>query len=192
MKKLILCFIFSIAALGFGLFTSCEENLKSADLDYLPLQVGNYWEFNVIGTKTIDTVVTLDGKEYFRMVSAYYIFRDTTYYRKTSDGKVYSRKRNTEEGLLYNFKAEVKDSWKNGTMIVTLNKKDEEKELGGHTIPNCYVFYHDPKPTMADDEYTWWFAPGIGFIYEFALGGPYNQNFILKKARINGVETSYE
>jgi hypothetical protein len=194
MKKLILPFIILIAVVQLMLFTSCQKSLQTGNLDgdYFPLQVGNYWEFNFIGTKTIDEIVTLDGKEYFRMVSAYSTFRDTTYYRKTSDGKVYSRKLKTAEGLMYDFRAEVKDSWKNGDMTITLNKIDGEKDLGTLKLKNCYVFYQDPKLSWADDEYIWWFAPGIGFVYYYALGGVYNQNYILKKSRINGVETTYE
>lgn len=191
----IFSFIGPLAVIGMLLFTSCGKKLESGgtNSDYFPLQVGNYWEFNQMGTKSIDRIITLDGKDYFRMISVFSnLMKDTLYLRKTSDGKIYSRKLTSAESLLYDLYAPVNDSWQNGEMKVTLTKIDQEKVLGNTTVKHCLVFYCDPRLMMADDEYTWTLAPGIGYVYYFALGGTYNQNFILKKALINGVETSYE
>ena len=194
--------IYSVTIIGLMLFTSCEENLKeenveneNLNLDYLPLQEGNYWELNYVGTRSINGIVMIDGKEYFQMINTASWTsvprKDTTYLRKTADGKVYSRTLKSEESLLYDFKAALNQSWQNGTMRVTLNRTEGEKYLGNLKIQNCYSFYCDPRPQSADDEYDIWLAPGIGFVYVNYSGGVYNQNYILKRARINGIERSF-
>ena len=61
--------------------------------DYLPLQVGNYWEFSdghYISSLQIDQIEAFNGTDYYRIIRKENPVpprQDTIYYRKTADGK---------------------------------------------------------------------------------------------------------
>jgi len=180
------------------IFTSCKKdndiNSKLSMLEsdnYFPLSVGNYWKLDYIPRRTIDKTEQLDGINYYRMISEY----DTAYYRKSTDGKVYSRTKSTNEILKFDLKASVGDTWtyKVGnseyTWDVTLTSKTDTIKLNNCTFNNCYRFYYD-IPQLADEEYVVWLAPGVGFVEEFYLGGTADRKKILK-ASINNIEIEF-
>ena len=178
-----------IGIFGLILFSSCKDNLTSVDLskDYFPLQVGNYWQIDYMGTMTIDRVISLDGKDYYRMLQVVSTRTDTTYYRKDSNGNVYTRKLKTEEGLMLDFNAPLNQFYYSSTIGGKLLKKDGEVILGNSTLRSCYVFYIDPRPAWTDDEYTLSLAPGIGYVF---IHGGYSCKLL--KARINGIERTFQ
>lgn len=185
------------------ILASCvKDAVVDSSQDYFPLQVGNFWELSIVGTRTIDQTVTLDGKDYYRMVSVRVwpngtTSKDTAFYRKSSDGKVYQRgTKSTDEILKFDLTAVVGQPWsyaKDPTRSfnphpwnVTLNSNIDTTVVKNYTIENCYRYYFDLLQ-MADDEYNVWLAPGIGIVRERYSGGTPDR-IAIKRARINGIE----
>jgi hypothetical protein len=199
MTKLISLFN-SIAVIGLFLTVSCKKDaVTDSSKDYFPLKVGNYWELSFLGTRTIDQIVNLDGKAYYRMVSVTVwpsgtTTKDTVYYRKTADGKVYQRKKTASEILKYDLTASQGQMWHYTTdnpiyplpWKATLQNKIDTVMVNGNTLETCYRYYFD-YPQSVDEESAIWLAPGIGVVRErWTGGGP--QRIAIKKARINGVD----
>jgi|GEM_PF-1134885 len=184
-------------------FNSCKKTISTTDIndDYFPLAVGNYWELSHRGTYTVDQIVNIEGKQYFRVTFASNLsttlppIRDTMYYRKTADGKVYKRDHATNEYLKFDFKATKGQSWNykrenvpiddNFTWKATLKSVSDTLHLGNDIIENCYRYYFDIFQ-MADEEEIITLAPGIGIVKESYPGG-WADRIALKKVKINGV-----
>lgn len=169
-----------------------DSKLRMLDSnDYFPLHIGNSWSLDFIPERTISKVENLDGKDYYRLTSEY----DTVFYRKSSDGKVYSRTKTTNEILKFDLNANVGDTWtyksdkSNYTWNVTLTSKSEAVELNSYTFHNCYRFYFD-VPQLADEELIILLAPGVGFVEEVYLGGTSDRK-ILKQVKISGIEIQF-
>jgi hypothetical protein len=192
-------FISSIAVIGLLFTVSCKKDaVFNSGKDYFPLNVGNYWELSFRGTRTIDQIVNLDGKDYYRMVSVTVwpngsTTKDTVYYRKTADGKVYQRDKNTSEILKFDLTASKGKMWHYTTenpiyplpWNATLQNKTDTVVVNNNTLENCYRYYFD-YPQTADEESAIWLAPGIGVVREEWIGGPANR-IAITKARINGI-----
>ena len=183
------------------------NNLTIPSEDYLPLQVGNYWELgDKVTSKTmlIDKIENLAGIDYYRMVEkinytpALY---DTIYYRKTADGKVYERGKSTAEVLKFDFSGSLGEhwsyaidplltdaSWTRFPWVVTFQSKVDTVKRSNYTFENCYSYLYD-QIQVADEEDVWSLAPGIGFVRTYSpMWGMARR---LKKVIINGVETVY-
>ena len=179
------------AALALLLFASCKKEVTNkvpVNGDYLPMQVGNYWEiqdfikYNITGTKIIDN-------------KTYYIFvqeSDTSYYRNY-DNKIYVRRSNTVESVKFDLTANTGSKWEfidRGTAWnVTMSSKTDTITINNTKIPNCYNFFFD-IPMGADDEHSIWLAPGIGFI-NMTCGFCAYPSLKLRKASINNVEITF-
>jgi hypothetical protein len=199
MTKLISLFN-SVGVIGLFLTVSCTKDaITDPGKDYFPLKVGNYWELSYLGTRTIDQIVNLGGKDYYRMVSVTTwpsgtTSKDTVYYRKTTDGKVYQRDKTANEILKYDLTASQGQMWHYTTVNqifplpwnATLQNKIDTVMVNGSTLETCYRYYFD-YPQMADEESAIWLAPGIGVVMERWTGGV-SQRIAIKKARINGVD----
>lgn len=198
------CFsIFTLIAV-YGLI-SCSKS-KDAEVhqieDYFPLEVGNYWEFknpSLAGTYffKIDSIKTIDGKEYFRMIKEQGPYNDTVFYRKSPFWMVYERRRGLDEVVKYNFGVPAGFHWEymdhyksfNGeTWIITLGAKSDTVRSSNYLFENCYRYFNDIE-RMADEESIWWLAPGVGVVKYTYLGGIGSQRLV--KAKINGVEKEY-
>jgi hypothetical protein len=193
-------FISSIAVIGLFLTVSCtKDTVIDSSKDYFPLKVGNYWELSYIGgTRTIDQIVNLDGKDYFRMVRVIVwpngtTTNDTVYYRKTADGKVYQRNKTTSEILKFDLTAVKGEMWHYTTenpiyplpWNATLQNKTDTVVVNNNTLETCYRYYFD-YPQSVDEESAIWLAPGVGVVRErWTGGGP--QRIAIKKARIDGI-----
>lgn len=191
--------VIGLICLVFVFYTCTKESIYTEPEDYLPLKVGNYWEFNGYGMHTttylIDSIVNIDGKDYFRLVSSTtgYPNNDTVFYRKDPLGKVYARSKSLDEVLKFDFSAAVGSHWQNLTdppyidnypWTVTLNTKSDTVKSNNCTFENCYRFYYD-IPQSADEEYGWVLAPGIGFVKQVSYGWGFC--YRIKKVKINGV-----
>lgn len=170
--------------------------LKSAS-DYLPLEVGNYWEFKTLGAETTEVVQhrevmsaqNVNGRDYYVVVSHFpqNDAKDTVFYRIDDDWNVYTYHRGMEnEQLSYKLLAEDGMTWSfplsaDETMDVTVNVETVETSL--RKIKNCKSYYFDAR-NWIDEEHTNTLAPGVGFLKEFsnAWGG----GAILSKASIGG------
>ena len=186
--------------IGILILASCKKD-DDYDLskDYLPLQVGNYWEFQE-WTDSIDNIVKMDGNDYYRVLYRRYnanSYSDTVYYRKTSNGKVYMRSKFYPEDILrFDLNAQIGQTWEyintwnlDRPWKVTLQSKIDKIQLGNDQIKYCYRYYFD-IPISIDDESCRWLAPGIGFVLESNAqwtSGAYR----LTKVRINGVERQF-
>lgn len=159
MKTFILLITLSVITI---FFQSCKKEPAKIILtdDYMPLEVGNFWQFDnsvkeeIIGTKIIN------NKTYF--ILAYQ--NDTAYYR-SENNKIYVIENNMSESLKFDLTARVNDTWKYNSYNVTLSSRSDSVTINSHKIYNCLRFYFD-IPVYVDDEYSIWLAPGIGFIQQ--------------------------
>jgi len=104
---LIICILLSV---------SCEKkkdnNIDSSldlltDKGYSPLQVGNYWHLSYLPERRIDTTEEIEGVAYYRMLSD----QDTLYYRKSENGKIFRRTKDSDEIVKFDLSAEVGETW---------------------------------------------------------------------------------
>lgn len=198
MKKGIIL-ITSVVLTGLLILASCakekadlEPNFLIDGKDYFPLQIGNYWKLSyeiIKTTRTLDIEETVQETNYFRIISG----RDTIYYRKTADGKIYEKSKISNEIIKFDLNAEVGHTW---TYIdyytdiwnATLMSKNDTIIVGTHTFTNCYKYGYD-IPQSADEEHIIWLAPDLGIIQEHWYGGFGTQK--LTSVKINGVVTVF-
>lgn len=186
------------------IMTACEcdeDPQPELSNDYLPLTIGNYWNFKSVGYagerltehREVKDYVTLNGKEYYLVVStplsdvASDQYRDTSYYRIDNAGFVYVyRKSIGLEENRYRLNAKDGDTWTYDFIdnyIATMRLSELSKKIGDAEVEHSKDYSFDVEQ-WADEEYTYTLAPGIGFLKEFsdAWGGGQE----LKSARING------
>ena len=173
-------------------------------LSYLPLQVGNYWEFTSINTPKDGVVVhrevkgtaQLNGYEYYLIISNSV---DSTYYRVEQNGDVYTYRRGMDnEQLSYKLFAHDGDSWsytledgvggsgRDDVMHVSVNIGSVATER--KTVDDCKHYYFDVEQWV-DEEHTNTLAPGVGFIREYS--DAWGMGMILSKASIGGNVIEY-
>lgn len=183
------------------LMSACNNDdpeRKQLSSDYLPLEVGNYWDFRGVGTKTNDIVLhrevtgvaDLNGHEYYMVISkvpSNATIIDSAYYRIDDDGDVFIYRKSMEiEELKYKLRAGDGDSWSytyinNDVMDVTLHLGPVD--TSSKTVDNCKNYYFDVQQ-WADEEHTNSLAPGVGFIREYS--NAWGSGIILSKASIGG------
>lgn len=186
----------------------CNEDPQPevSSTDYLPLAIGNYWEFKGIGFVGNDLVehrevvdrVTLNNIEYYLLVSTHLspvwsgANKDSAYYRIDNDGFVYVYRKsiNLEENR-YRLNGKDGDTWSYDFVnqsVADMTLKEVAKKVGKVEVANCKDYSFDVQK-WADEEYTYTLAPGVGFLKEFsdAWGGGQE----LKSARINGRKFEY-
>jgi len=183
-------------------FVSPEKSSTS----YLPLEVGNYWEFKPLDVAMEDVLLhrevvgmaDINGHEYYLITSRYVEtegrspgYVDSTYYRVQSNGDVYTyRKGMAIEELRYKLLAADGDGWSypfiDGQMHVTVNVGTVQTEL--NTVDGCKHYYFDVEQ-WADEEHTNSLAPGVGFIREYS--NAWGLGMILIKASIGGSVTAF-
>ncbi len=188
-------------------FVACDDDdsgESSGTNSYLPLKIGNYWEFVNMPEIGIDytlrtevtRVVSLNNNEYFELVSFQKSgdqnYRDTTYYRITQQGYVYTWRRGwtVEENPLRLY-ADDGDDWKYETNYdaeanITVDEIDD-LELGDKELDNCKSFSFDIEQ-WADEEHSIVLAPRIGFVQRLVGFGISSR---LVKASVNGKEYTF-
>ena len=166
---------------------SCDKEDEKVTLtdDYLPLEVGNYWQLDNLNKKEIVGTKLIDNKTYYLLT----ILNDTMYYRIEND-QVFVIEQTEPPSIKFDLSAEVNDTWNFNPCIVKLISKTDTIIINNHKIINCYQFYFD-IPDMIDEEHSTWLAPGIGFIQEQCFGECLHQFYKLDKARIGGQEIEY-
>ena len=182
-------------------FVACDDDdsgESSGTNSYLPLKIGNYWEFvstpqeGEYTTRTeVTRTVTLQNHQYFELVSVHQYnnssSRDTLYYRIETNGYVYTFRKNwTKEGNPIRLYADDGDKWTYSTddydeTTITTSVLDD-LEIGDEDLDNCKAFYFDAKQ-WADEEYTTYLGPRIGFVKYYSAWGFGSR---LTKASING------
>jgi len=160
MKKLLVIGIVLLALI------SCEKDnnqITSLDKDYLPLQVGNQWDFELAGKDSIVDITTISGVDYFQFVNDE---GTTSYYRKENERIYvrYSASESTEE-MKFNLAADVDETWAYGPGYVTLVSRNATITIGDTQIEGCLQFSFHNK-NLIDYGYSIWLAPGIGFIQQ--------------------------
>ena len=141
-------------------FVSCEEqDRKNLAESYLPLEIGNYWKLENTEKREILNKTFISDKEYY--IVKY--MKDTFYYR-IEDNKVFVKNMNSEN-IIFDFNAKEKSSWNFDYITVSLINKKDTIVINHKQYTNCYHFLFD-IPEMADDEFSIWLAPDIGFIQE--------------------------
>jgi len=198
MRKLILFVGLALC----GCYSDSIDFGLHSDQSYLPLEVGNSWDFRPLGSSgdaTIhrEVVGTInreaDGHTYYLLVTtslakppALPIRPDTAYYRIDDDGYVYIlRDYNNYVDKRFKLNAKNGNTWtypvddhSNAKITVTVSSV----EVGSTTIANCKSYYYDVL-NWADEENTITLAPGIGFVKEY---GAWGLGQILTSAKIHG------
>ncbi|MGC3943577.1 MAG: hypothetical protein QM762_03410 [Chryseolinea sp.] len=193
--------VLSLACLLASLF-ACERaddlEQKKLSSNYLPIEVGNYWDFSGVNAKTneivmhreVTGVANLNGHDYYLIVSkvpSNSSIVDSAYYRQDNDGNVYTyRKSLGIEELKYKLNAIDGDTWSypfvdDDEMDVTLNVG--AIEMPSRTVENCKNYYYNVVQ-WADEEHTNSLAPGVGFLKEYS--NAWGSGLILSKAWIGG------
>ena len=191
------------------LMAACEcndEPQPERSNDYLPLVVGNYWNFKGTGFVSGELVehrevvdyVTLNNMEYYLLVSTHLSpvwsgnYKDSAYYRIDNNGFVYVYKKSIDiEENRYRLNAKDGDTWSYDFVdqyVADMTLRETSKHVGKIEFTNCKDYSFNIVQ-WADEEYTYALAPGIGFLREFsdAWGG----GLELKSARIDGQEIEF-
>lgn len=186
-------------------FTTNSEAVPAQD--YLPLQVGNYWELSdgkYSSSILIDNTEKLNGIDYFRLVRknnpSLWGGTDTVYVRKTSNGIVYQRfKTSTLEPPLFYLAAVTGEVWfewphQSYPQYGKLSNKTDSVKRNGVVFTDCFRFEYYPGVYTGGSstvEWDYWLAPNLGFVKflpQLPLLGPARR---LIKSRINGIEQTY-
>ena len=169
----------------FGLF-SCEKDtapVVELPFDYLPLQSGNYWDFELSGKYLVSESHKMNGLEYFEISNN----GTSAYYRK-QENKVYVREFSLDhaEEMKFDLAAKVNDTWTYGVGEVTLANRNAILTIGEMQVDSCLQFnFHNDN--LMDYGFTIWLAPRIGFIQQTCqecFGSSY-ENMKLLEAKIN-------
>lgn len=160
-----------------------DKELVLSD-EYLPLQVGNYWQMENQGKQEITGTKEINNKMYYQLEGS----SDTLYYRIDND-KVYVLNHEGQEGVKFDLSAELNETWTYNLYTVQLISKTDTVSINNKQIKNCYQFYFD-IPIMADDEHAIWLAPGIGFI-QTQCGECLNPILKLEMASIDGQDIDF-
>ncbi|MEJ1240821.1 hypothetical protein WBG78_21930 [Chryseolinea sp. T2] len=183
------------------LLSSCDDGGSDPvklSPGYLPLEVGNYWDFIGVNSATDDVVlhrevkaiVKLNGHEYYLTISSVpsgKSIADSAYYRVDDQKNVYLYRKSMEnEELKYKLDAKEGDTWtypffNDDYMDVVLYIGPIE--TSSKTVNNCKNYYFDAKGWV-DEEYTSSLAPGVGFIKEYS--DAWGVGMVLSKASIGG------
>ena len=161
-----------------------DDNDVSLTNDYLPLEIGNYWQLDYLEKREIVGTKKINDKNYYLMQYQ----NDTSYYRIEND-KIYVIEFEDAESIKFNLLADVNDTWNFNSYTVKMVSKSDSIIINNQKFINCYQFYFD-IPVMVDEEHSIWLAPGIGFIQE-QCGECLHQIKKLDKAKINGQEIDY-
>lgn len=185
----------------FGACDCSDEPQPELTNDYLPLTVGNYWEFKAVGHSSdmliehreVEDYVTLNGRQYYLVVSTRLSdvwsehYKDTAYYRVDEDGFVFVYKKSTGiEENRYRLNANDGETWSYDFVddyIANMRLSELSRNVGNVEVEHCKDYSFDVQQ-WADEEYTYTLAPGIGFLREFSDAWGAGQE--LTSARING------
>ena len=192
-----------VIALMIAILAGCEDNNirheKPATENYLPLKVGNYWNFQTISAqgqgsiqihREVTSIVTINNHEYYLLIntSTNNNYVDSSYYRIDPSGFVYIyRKSNPNfEDNRFRLNGNDHDTWsypveRNDQAQITLTV--ESITLGNIEITRCKSYYYNVIQ-WADEEYTITLAPGIGFVKEYSNAWGLGQE--LKSAKVDG------
>ena len=185
-------------------FAACDcddEPTPELTNDYLPLAIGNYWDFKSTGQpvneivehREVEDYVTLNNHTYYMIVSTFFsetrsaLNKDTAYYRIDNQGFVFVYKKSHGiEEKRYKLNGNDGDTWSYpfvNNYIADMRLSERAKTIGNHEVLNCKDYLFDVAQ-WADEEYTYTLAPGVGFIREFSDAWGMGQE--LNRARING------
>jgi len=142
--------------------------------NYIPLTVGNWWEFQK-GTDTLridvlSTKIHTSGKEVFCVYENLWTYTDTCYLLEEDDKLYcYETLADTIPMILLELPLELDKSWEVMKLIITdttiITAKVVAKEnltLPAGDFSDCYKFqiFYDADP---QDEY-YWYAPNVGLV----------------------------
>jgi hypothetical protein len=195
------------AGTGVGNQITFKTNSEAISVqDYLPLQIGNYWEFSnghYGGSILTDKIENLNGVDYYRLIRNYnpipIAYRDTIYIRKTSNGIVYQRTKNSNnETVLFYLAASTGEVWitTNTNPAIpsygNLSNKLDSVKRNNVVFTNCFRFeYYFVSKGNGQWEWNYWLAPNVGFV-KFLPISPYPVGVErLTKSIINGVVQTY-
>ena len=192
-----------------AVLVSCDSEEVSRTLaekqssNYLPLEVGNFWDFKatngptdaVVQHREVKGTAFVKGQKYYLVISSGQSGQswvDSVYYRVETNGDVYTYRRRTDsEELKYKLFAGDGDTW--SYVIADDDKMDVMVHIktvatGAATIEDCKAYYFDVEQ-WADEEETITLAPGVGFFREYS--DAWGLGIVLTKASIGGSVFEY-
>lgn len=176
--------VFGIIMLG---LVSCKKDKIqkiNLDADYLPLEIGNQWIFELAGKDSIVNKQIINGIEYFEIINS---FGNSSYYRN-QDNRIFVKTLSidSKEEMKFDLAAKVNDTWTYGPGYVKLVSRGASIIIGETQIDSClqFNFYNQD---LIDYGSTIFLAPRIGFIQQSCqecFGSAFN-TIKLIKAKIN-------
>lgn len=199
MRKLVFILITCVLA-SCHYHDTLNPYLPPAESDYLPLEIGNSWDFTPIQPfesnndgvihREVIGITAINNRQYYllRTSRSYNAYIDTAYYRIDENGFVFIYRKsrpNFEDKRLW-LNAINGNTWtypvdNNSTAKVTTI--EGSLVIGSTSIANCKSFSYN-VPNWADEENTITLAPGIGFVKEYSDAWGMGQ--VLKSAKIHG------
>ena len=185
-----------------ALLTSCMEQ---NELDYYPMSIGSEWEYvgkmkrgpgeiiSVKSTGRIEGKETINGKEYYKLVTVYegasgFPPKTVSYLRKTKDG-IYllaGEQKDKPELLSSPLPLKVGKTWKLATHSPTV--KGEYRVEGIETVvlndekyEECLKIYLQQETDGVKGERVDYVAPDIGVIKQLVTFGDIEIEVYLKK-----------
>ena len=155
-----------------GVMTACacdEDPQPELSDDYLPLAIGNYWEFKGTGFVSNELVehrevvdrVNLNNMEYYVLESTHLAtswsgaYKDSAYYRIDNDGYVYVyRKSLGFEENRYRLNGKDGDTWSYDFIdqyIADMTLREVTRNIGKVYFDNCKDYSFDVEQ-WADEE----------------------------------------
>ena len=165
-----------------------QENI-SAENEYLPLQTGNVWYYDIANSdnnpyikKEVKDIIIIDSRAYFIVQDKYIythqevIFNTDTLY-KDGKGRIW-QSRNDADFLLYDFTLDEGETYSfpgnsaisDEKYIVTV-KKFAEIEINEQKYNDCIELFFN-IPEWRDEERWLIFSKSIGIIKEIRGEGP--------------------
>lgn len=161
----IIFFLFSNLLLIGG----CNSDITSSEINealgYLPLEEGNQWEFYFQGNDTLSsnwTIITsiiINGKKYFLLSHDENL---TVLDTLRIDNDIVFLRLNGIDKKWIDFNTSNNSSYQFGELNVFVSTNLEIQTKAGR-FKNCISFLFD-NPTWADEEISYVFAKGIGFV----------------------------
>ncbi len=148
-----------------GIASCKKDNIQRIVLtnDFLPLEIGNQWTYELKGRDSIVNTQTINGVLYYEIINN---SASKSYFRN-QDNKMFviTGSLENKEEMMLDLAANVNDTWTYGAGYVTLLSRNRTITIGATKIDSCLEFnFHNEH--LMDYGSTIWLAPRIGIIQQ--------------------------
>lgn len=129
--------------------------------NYLPLEIGNYWTFEVgLGSVSRDSVegaVSVSDTNYYKFTQFW--FTPNRLVRLDDQNQLWERLGDADV-LRFKFNAAVGDTWSYPDGLMVMESRNDTITVPAGTFPNCLRIHY--YFNGADNDWDEWYAPEIG------------------------------